>query len=116
MLLASGKSPEPEYYHEDGDNEPQELPSPPPPPPPPMRPTMTHLKTEKEICLPNGQKLPTGTEQIIIHPYPSSHPFSNHFIADKFAKGLAENHNQPQENGANPKCSSTTTNLSHVIS
>lgn len=61
-------------------------PPPPPPPPPPKRPTMTHLVSTHCIILPNGQKLPPGTEQLIVHPYPTSHPFSENFLAENFEK------------------------------
>lgn len=64
--------------------------SPPPPPPPPIRPKMTHLIADHCILLPNGQKLPPGTEQIIIHPYPTSHPFSDKFSAQNYEKAYEE--------------------------
>ncbi len=49
--------------------------SPPPPPPPPMRPQMTTFTSAEPITLPNGQVLPSGTKQIVVHPYQSSDPF-----------------------------------------
>ena len=58
-----------------------------PPPPPPCRPKMTEIISNTYTTLPNGVKLPPGTKQIIVHPYFSSHPFSNNFIAESVNKG-----------------------------
>lgn len=65
-----------------------EMSSPPPPPPPPCRPKMTEIVSNTATILPNGVKLPPGTRQIIVHPYLSSHPFSNHFTAESINRGF----------------------------
>lgn len=36
----------------------------------PLKPKITTLKSQREIVLPNGQVLPPGTIQKIVHPYP----------------------------------------------
>lgn len=41
----------------------------PPPTPPPLRPRMTFLEATEPVKLPNGVTLPSGTKQIIVHPY-----------------------------------------------
>lgn len=50
----------------------ESAPSPPPPPPPPQRPKMTTLTSSHPVTLPDGQVLPAGTKQIVVHPYSST--------------------------------------------
>ncbi|CAG2162500.1 unnamed protein product [Oppiella nova] len=54
--------------------------SPPPPPPPQPRPLMTTMTSSDEYTLPNGQVLPAGTKQIVVHPYQTDDP--NKFTAE----------------------------------
>ena len=56
-----------------------DCPSPPAPPPPPH---ITTLLVEQAFSLPNGQEVPAGTKQVIVHPYPESHPLSSHFTPE----------------------------------
>ena len=50
--------------------------------PPPPRPVMTTLSTTEAITLPNGQVLPAGTKQVVVHPYKTED--QSKFTADWF--------------------------------
>ena len=65
----------------------------PPPPPPPSRPMMTRLTSTEAITLPNGEVLPAGTKQVVVHPYQTGDPYK--FTADWFCDGFnAQNKTQ----------------------
>jgi len=57
-----------------------------PPPPPPPRPVMTTLTSTEPITLPNGEVLPVGTKQVVVHPYPTGdeHKFTAEWFTDAF--------------------------------
>jgi hypothetical protein len=71
---------QPEEMDVESDND--DCPSPPAPPPPPLPPQITNLVVEHAFTLPNGQEVPAGTKQVIVHPYPESHPLSSHFTPE----------------------------------
>jgi len=62
--------------------------SPPPPPPPQPRPLMTAMTSSDEYTLPNGQVLPAGTKQIVVHPYQTDDP--NKFTAEWYYNAYDE--------------------------
>lgn len=51
---------------------------------PPDRPKITVFDSVNEILLPNGQTLPPGTKQIVVHPYPPFHPMYSQFTAESY--------------------------------
>ncbi|CAG2100665.1 unnamed protein product, partial [Medioppia subpectinata] len=67
--------------------------SPSPPPPPPPRPLMTTMISSEPLTLPNGEVLPVGTKQIVVHPYQTDDP--NKFTADWYYSAFnAQNNSQ----------------------
>lgn len=56
--------------------------TPPAPPPPPSPPEMTMFIVEEDFYLPNGQFVPKGTKQVIVHDYPANHPMAEEYRTD----------------------------------
>lgn len=56
--------------------------TPPNPPPPPPEPQITTLTVTEPFSLPDGSSIPSGTKQVIVHPYSDTHPFASEFTPD----------------------------------
>ena len=69
------------------------------PPPPPSPPRITTLIVEQPFCLPNGQEVPAGTKQIIVHPYPDRHPLSAEFSPEALQSAVIAFKAKQEEGG-----------------
>jgi len=76
--------------------------SPTPPPPPPARPQMTTFTSTEPISLPNGEVLPSGTKQIVVHPYQTHDPskFTSDWYYNAYNAHNSTNTTTPANNGS----------------
>ena len=74
--------------------------TPPPPPPPPPGPQITTLTVTQPFSLPDGTNVPSGTKQVIVHPYSDTHPFASEFTPDAI-KSKIQNMKQLSEGNSN---------------
>lgn len=88
-----------------------DCPSPPAPPPPPPPPHITNLVVEQAFELPNGQEVPAGTKQVIVHPYPESHPLSSHFTPEFVQSSLQSSKCEDKAGRVVPNGASNSTSV-----
>lgn len=73
--------------------------TPPPPLPPPPGPKITALTVTEPFSLPDGTSVPSGTKQVIVHPYSDTHPFASEFTPDAIKSKLQKQSNEESSNG-----------------